>query len=131
MKSNKPVEIQWKNVIWVYLRGIIAAYIFSLVVFFVMAILITYTNMSESIMPTATSIVLVISIIISGTYSGRKLKRRGWLNGAFTGLIYILLMFVVGWMFLDGFTFDRWALYRAITALVSGGIGGMIGVNIK
>ncbi|AOT72818.1 TIGR04086 family membrane protein [Geosporobacter ferrireducens] len=131
MKSNKTPETGWLNPIWVYLKGIIAAYLFSILIFLIMALMITYTNISESILPIFTSIVLVISIIISGTYTGIKLKRKGWLNGALTGLIYILLLFIMSWIFVEGFSLDRWTIYRTITALVSGGIGGMIGVNMK
>ncbi|SHI51361.1 putative membrane protein, TIGR04086 family [Geosporobacter subterraneus DSM 17957] len=131
MKSNKAAETGWTNQIWVYFKGIIAAYLFSLVIFLVMALMITYTNISESILPIFTSVILILSITISGIYTGTKLKRKGWLNGALTGLVYILLLFMMSWIFVDGFSIDRWTLYRTIIAVISGGIGGMIGVNMK
>ncbi len=131
MKSSKTVETGWMNPIGVYLKGIIAAYLFSILIFLIMALMITYTNISESILPIFTSAVLIISVIISGTYTGIKLKRKGWLNGAVTGLIYIVLLFMMSWVFVEGFSLDLWTVYRTIIALIAGGIGGMIGVNMK
>lgn len=93
--------------------------------------MITYTSISEGIIPIVTSTVMVISVAMSGMYTGLKLRRKGWLNGAVAGLLYAMLIMVMGWVFLDEFAVGMLLLYKALTGIVAGGVGGMIGVNLK
>ncbi|MFZ5966041.1 MAG: TIGR04086 family membrane protein [Bacillota bacterium] len=131
MRQNKNIEMTVSNPIWIYLKGVVSAYIFSLIVFIIMALLITYTSMSETIIPLMTTIVMIISVSVSGMYSGMKIKRKGWLNGGIAGLIYIIWMIFMSWVFIEGFSFDKYALFKILIGAAGGGIGGMIGVNLK
>lgn len=116
---------------WIYVKGIIAAYIFVLFVFLIMALLITYTDIPEALIPMVSSITLIVSVSIGGMYVGTKTKKKGWLNGGLEGVVYILLLIVVSWAFIDDFSFDRYVVYKGIIGVVSGGVGGIIGVNLK
>ncbi len=115
----------------VYMKGILSACVFSVLAFILMALMITYTNVSEGIIPIVTSIVMVISVAMSGMYAGLKLRRKGWLNGAAAGLLYAMLIMVIGWIFLDQFTVGMLLLLKSSVGIVAGGVGGMIGVNLK
>lgn len=131
MQSNKKVDIGKDNVIVVYMKGIFSACVFSVFAFILMALMITYTSISEGIIPIVTSTVMVISVAMSGMYTGLKLRRKGWLNGAVAGLLYAMLIMVMGWVFLDEFAVGMLLLYKVLTGIVAGGVGGMIGVNLK
>lgn len=131
MKSNKNIEYKNINPIWTYGKGILAACVFALFVFVIMALIITYTSISETIIPMIASIVMVISSAISGMYVGNKFKRRGWLHGIFVGLIYAVLLIFMSWIFINDFTIGRYALYKGVTGSLASGIGGIIGVNLK
>lgn len=131
LQSNKKADIRKNSTLTVYMKGILSACIFSIFVFILMALLITYTSISEAIIPIVTSIVMVISVAMGGMYTGFKLKRKGWLHGAMAGLSFVLLITAMGWVFLDDFSVGRLMLYKMLTGLAAGGIGGMIGVNLK
>jgi len=130
-KSMKSMDINSTNPIWIFVKGIISAYIFVLFIFLIMALLITYTNIPEALIPMLSSITLIISISISGMYVGSKLRRKGWFNGGIEGIVYIVLLIAVSWAFMDDFSLDRYVLYKSVVGVLSGGIGGMIGVNLK
>ena len=131
MKSNKSVEAVGSNTIWIYVKGIIAAYIFVLFIFLIMALVITYTSIPEALIPMFASITMIVSASISGMYVGVKMKKKGWLNGAMEGLLYVFILIVMSWAFMKDFSMDRYALLKSLIGIVSGGIGGMIGVNLK
>jgi putative membrane protein (TIGR04086 family) len=117
--------------IWIYVRGLIRAYVLSLILFMVSGLLITYTNIGENIYPVFTSVVLIASIAYAAIYVAVKLGARGWLHGAAMGLIYITILVLLSRLFIDGYIIDRYVLYRYAISLVTGAIGGMIGINIK
>ncbi|QZY57054.1 TIGR04086 family membrane protein [Crassaminicella profunda] len=130
MKSNKNIE-KSGSIIWVYVKAILAACIFALLIFIIMALLITYTNISETIIPMMASIVMVISTLISGMVVGAKTKRKGWLHGALVGVVYVLLIIFMNWVFVKDFSIGSPALLKSLIGIIAGGIGGMIGVNLK
>ncbi len=130
VKYNKNLG-NYNSLIGIYGKGIIIAYVFALIVFLTMALLITYTDISESIIPPLVSIVMMLSGIISGIYVGMKLKRKGWLHGTLAGLIYVILLIIIGWFFIEDFSIHRYVIYKSILGILAGGIGGMIGVNLK
>ncbi|QEK12067.1 TIGR04086 family membrane protein [Crassaminicella thermophila] len=131
MKSNRNIEFNNEGIIWIYLKAILVACIFVILVFVFMALVITYTNVSESIIPMASSIVMIISCLICGLYTGVKQKRKGWLKGSLAGFIYAFLIIIMSWVFIKDFTIGTNVLLKSLIGIVAGGIGGMIGVNLK
>ncbi|SES73711.1 putative membrane protein, TIGR04086 family [Natronincola peptidivorans] len=117
--------------IWIYGKGLIRAYIVSLLFFLISAIIITYTKLGEGVIPILTSIIMVVSIAYAAIYVSVHIKKRGWLHGAFIGLLYILFLIILSKIFITDFVMDKVIYYRILTCTVTGGIGGMIGINMK
>jgi len=115
----------------VYVKGVIVACIVALLLFAILALLITYTNISESIIPAGILAILSISGLISGVYVGANLKTKGWLNGILIGFIFIGFIFLIGSILNKEILFELSFLYKLIIGIAAGGIGGMIGVNLK
>jgi putative membrane protein (TIGR04086 family) len=113
------------------LRGVILAYIVTLIIFLVFAVLITYTNFPESAIPTVVVVTTVLSIIIAGTRVARKARSKGWLNGAIAGLTYMIILYFISCLALTGFVFDKYVLYMLILGIFTGAFGGVIGINLK
>lgn len=114
-----------------YLRSIFKAVVFTIIIMLVIAAIITFTSVSEAIMPLVTSIIMVLSIAFSGLLSARKIKKNGFVHGIVTGAIYVLLIMFLSWIFIKDFSIDKYTIIKGIIGIVSGGIGGMIGVNLK
>jgi len=127
---NLPVGAGPLN-IWVYGKGLIRAYVLSLILFMVSGLGITYTSIGENVYPIVTSVILIVSIAYAAIYVAVKLGVRGWLHGAIVGIIYITLIVLLSRFFINDFAFDRYVLYRYLISIATGTIGGMIGINIK
>lgn len=131
VKLNKHTEPQMNNPLGIYIKGILAAYFFAFIIFLIMALLITYTNISESIIPMLTFIVVIISSLTGGMYVAVKLRKKGWVHGILIGLTYMVTILLLSWMFINDFTFDKQTLLKTLSGVLAGGLGGIIGVNMK
>lgn len=113
------------------IRGVIQAYFITLLIFLVFAILITYTNFPESAIPTVVILTTILSIVIAGAKVAKKAKSKGWLNGAVTGITYMIILYIISSLVFTGFVFDKYVLYMMFLGLFAGALGGIIGINLK
>ncbi len=72
---------------------------------------------------------LMLGSFISGYLAARRIRERGMMIGALCGLIIFLLLLLAS--FMSKFDVGLAALIKLAIALVSGAIGGIIGVNAK
>jgi len=75
-------------------------------------------------------IILTLSVmIIGGFLTGKKSKSKGWLEGIKMGLIYIFIIFILGFILTKGFSFK--SLFYYLILIISSMLGGMIGILKK
>lgn len=115
----------------IYFRSIGKSLIITVILMLIIAAIITYTSVSDSIMPLLTSVIMVISIAYSGLLSATKVRKRGLMHGLITGAIYIMLVLFLSWVLARDFSINKFTIIKAIIGVISGGVGGMIGVNLK
>ena len=60
-----------------------------------------------------------------------KLQKRGIVNGLIIGLLYILIYLLISLIFFGNINFSSKTIFIMVLGLISGGIGGIIGVNIN
>ena len=60
-----------------------------------------------------------------------KLKKQGMLNGGIVGFIYILSIYIISSIWLSNFSIDLESIIMIIVSIITGMIGGIIGINIK
>lgn len=128
MKYNKGNNINYPVTLT---KGVLLSFIITLVLILILALVLTYTSISEGIMPIANSIIMMISIIIGSVYMSLKVNKLGWLNGGAIGLLYIIFLVLFGNLFSDAFQMDIYIILRGVIALITGAVGGMIGINLK
>lgn len=103
----------------------------TLISIIIQTILMMYTSISENIVPITNSIIMILSVTIGAVYVSLKLKQKGWLNGAIVGITYMIFMIILNIGLVDDFALNGYVLVKGIIAIVTGVIGGMIGVNLK
>lgn len=111
------------------LKGLIISFIITLVSIFIFSIILTYSNISEKIIPIVIIILTFISILIGTIIGVRKISKNGMLNGAIIGGMYVLLLYLISSLLNTGFAFNTYTILMVIAGIVSGIIGGIIGVN--
>jgi len=110
-------------------KGVINAYIMTIPVFVIFALILSYTDFPIKYIPLAVLVSTVASLIYAGLKSARTTKEKGWINGCIIGFVYILLLYLLSSIVYKDFSVDRYILTMAFIAVLSGAIGGILGVN--
>ena len=113
------------------IKGTVISIILSLVLLTIYATLLSYTSISESTMVPVIITITGISILIGSSISSIHIKKQGMLNGALVGLIYMLTIYILSSIFLSSFEININSIIMIAVGIVTGMIGGIIGVNMK
>nr|WP_252187873.1 TIGR04086 family membrane protein [Anaeromonas frigoriresistens] len=109
----------------------ILSFIVTLIFFVLFTLILTYTKLSENLIPLIDSIILIISISLGAIKMSINTSKRGFLNGGVVGLVYIVILIIFSMIFMKDFQFSTYTLTKLIIGLVTGILAGMIGVNLK
>ena len=111
------------------IKGSLLSIIVSVIFLIVFAMLLTYTSLSEN---TITPIVLAIvglSILLGSYLSTKKINKKGILNGAMVGIIYMLILYIISSVIFMDFSINASSIIMIVCGIIAGIIGGIVGVN--
>lgn len=112
------------------LSGVVNAFICLCVGAVLVSLIVAMTNISEELLTSATFIIHGIASLCGGYSSGKRASSKGWYYGALLGLIYTVLVVLVGFLGFDaGIGKDTFVMLSV--AIPAGALGGMAGVNAK
>lgn len=111
------------------IKGSIISIIVTIVSLVIFAILLTYTGIAESTIPTVTIIITALSILIGSSLSMSKLKKNGIINGSLVGLIYIMVIYILSSIIEGNFALNIYSIIMILGSVLAGALGGIIGVN--
>lgn len=110
--------------------GVGIALFLSLVIFVIFACLITYTSLPERYTSPVVVVTTYVSVFLAGLITARGARSKGWLNGAVTGLLYMLVVYLAGVLGTTAPLFNTAMLGRVLAALLVGAVGGIVGINM-
>ena len=119
------------NGIVIILKGTLISIIATIVLLMIFAAVLTYSNINENSMPTVIIVVTALCILVGSQITTSKIKRNGIVNGALVGAIYILALYLISSIISKDFSLNIYSIIMMATSILIGGIGGIIGVNIK
>ena len=93
-----------------------------------MAAALTVGNVPAMIISPVTVIFLAFGSFVGGFSSARFSEEKGFLCGAFSGVIFFIAAWISG-AFFDSFGFGTAAIIKATMIIIAGSLGGIIGVN--
>ena len=134
VNSGKKIEDITKernNKLLRLIKGAIISILLTIILLTIYAALLSFTNVSENTMVPVVLIITGISILIGSSISSINIKKQGMLNGGLVGLIYVLFIYIVSSTFLIGFEINFNSILMIAIGIVTGMIGGIIGVNMK
>ncbi len=114
-----------------FLKGAVVALAVTTIVFFVFALLLSYTPLGEDSIRYIVYITEAVGAFLAGITPARKLRRKGILTGSLCGIMYIAIIWVISSLIADGFYFNLHVAIMLITSLLAGALGGIVGVNAK
>ncbi len=114
-----------------FMKALGYSYLITIIFVLIYNLVLTYTSVSASTIPLMTSIILTLGIACAGFYMGYKNGSNGFLYGILAGALYVLFMIIMYFLAKENFKFEMNMLYKMLLNILSGGIGGIIGVNMK
>ncbi len=112
------------------LKGVGIGYLITIILTLIYAATLAYTNVKESTIPTFMFVISAVSVFIASSIIVIKAKENGLKNGGLVGLIYILLVYLLGSFTGTGFGVTSYTITTIIFNILIGMVGGIIGVNI-
>ncbi|MCU6791535.1 MULTISPECIES: TIGR04086 family membrane protein [Paenibacillus] len=112
------------------LSGLMVAMIFMLLGTLMTSLLMLATNLQESSLYSYTMSIHGIAMLIGGMTAGKRSGTKGWYHGGMLGLVYTCIIWLIGFLTYDA-GFSQQTLYLTALTLVSGALGGILGINFK
>lgn len=113
------------------IKGTALSFVFTLLSLFLLAIALTFTNVSENIIQPAIIIITAISIFIGSSIGNIKMNKNGILNGAIISILYLFILYILSSSIIGDFSLNIQSIIILIMGIVFGILGGIIGVNKK
>ncbi|MCL2204182.1 MAG: TIGR04086 family membrane protein [Defluviitaleaceae bacterium] len=127
MNNNGSMNYAIKHLI----IGVLMGFAITAIVFLGYAMLITYTQMSERSLHMVVAVTTLLSVLVAGFDAARAAPYKGWLWGMGAGFLYIAILAIIMMVMLPGFGVDGRTLLVLVLAILGGGLGGILGINVK
>lgn len=128
IKFNQDnTKINIKHII----TGTIISIILTIIFLLIFSIILVNTNIKENSIRPVVIIITAISILIGTSLTTIKIKKNGILNGAIIGGLYIGIIYIFSSIIFTGFGLNFYSVVIIISTIITGMLGGIIGVNIK
>lgn len=114
----------------VYIKAVSRGIIISIVLLLLTSLIFYFTSINQNFIKTIVWIITIISICYTGIYAAVKAGYKGYLHGAVSGAIYMIILFVIASLAKSGMISFKSYFTMFIMALVIGALSGMIGMII-
>lgn len=113
------------------MKGLLASYIITIPVFMLLALILANTDFPQRLVSSAVVVTTVISVLTAGFVSTKGVRNKGWLNGGIVGLIYMVILYLISSLIYNDFTIDKYVITMTTIGIISGSIGGIVGINTR
>ena len=112
-------------------KGVGIALITTLILLIIFAVVLTYTQVSETVINPVIIVITAISILIGSSIGNIKIRKNGLINGAIIGGTYIFIIYLISSILNWKFGLEIQSIIMIIIGMIFGVLGGIIGVNKK
>ncbi len=110
--------------------GLLGAVVITALVMLLMAVFMYATNADSKMVSTLSALSLAIGCFFGALFASKIKKSGGLLTGIAVSGVLFAIIFILSLFFGDN-AFSVSSLLHAVIMLLSGGIGGILGVNGK
>ncbi len=115
----------------VLLFSTLIAYAITVIGFIAYASLLTYTQISGNNIGVIVTLITVFAVFIGGFDTAKNSSSRGLLWGLVSGLLYSLILLFIAFVFSEAFSVDGKSFFLILLMILTGGVGGVFGINFK
>jgi len=110
------------------LSGLLTAVIVMLAGVLVVSLILAGTGMTEQSLPLFVYFIHGAALLAGGYAVGRRKGVKGWYHGGMLGVIYWLLVVLIGFLSMNA-GIGQTSLMTAVVCFAAGAVGGIVGVN--
>ncbi|TDX45431.1 TIGR04086 family membrane protein [Orenia marismortui] len=111
------------------LRGLVVSLILLLMGSVVLGIIISLSNAVNNSVSKILFILNYLSVFVGGSVAAYSAGGKGWINGGLVGLIYMLMIILLGSLW-NPIIISLSLVSRVVIGFLVSALGGMIGVNV-
>ena len=126
-KSEKSVAVT----LGLIFRTVLTAFLTTVVLMAILALLICYTPLPEEAVTPSVYALNYFSVFLAGLFSAAKARKKGFLTGGLSGGLYMLLVYLLGYILFGGIAFSKQVAMNVLYCLVTGMAGGIVGINLS
>lgn len=115
----------------VIIKTVVTAFLITIILMGILALLICYTPIPEEAVTPSVYVLNYFSVFMAGLFSAARAKKRGFITGGVSGGLYMLLVYLLGYILFGGIEFTKTVLLTIIYCLVIGMAGGIVGINLQ
>ena len=112
------------------IRGFLVALMSALVLGSVLALIVYWSPLKETLLDPLADFTLMISVFIGGWYSAYHAGNRGLVRGVIIGLLFFTLMLLITLAVNPALVSLGSVIKDLLFALTCGGLGGILGVGM-
>lgn len=128
---NNVEKIKKDNAIFSILKGYVVSIVLSVIFVLIYSLILINTSIEEKTIKPVVIGIAGISILCGSIFSCLKIKKKGILNGVVVGVLYFASLYVLSSIVFCGFSFNISSLIMILVGILLGGIGGVLGVNLR
>ena len=110
--------------------GVLTGYVITAFFLLILALLLTFTNMGESLLAPLVTLVNLLGIFFAGFWSVRRITSGGWLIGGIAGVISPLILRLIGAVAYGNGYWNSHLLWAVLLGFFVGALGGIAGINL-
>lgn len=119
-----------KNIYVPVAEGVLRGFVITVVLLLLLAVAMTFTDISESTSSIIYLITTVVSIMYGSLFAVKKAKRKGWLIGIMVALLYMTVLYFVSVISGNASVLGVDRVERLGLALIAGALSGMLAINL-
>ena len=113
------------------LKGTVGSLLFTFSGILVLSFLMTKLVFSKHMFNVLYLVISLISLAFGAMIAAKKKQSKGLLVGFGVTVFYSVIIYIVCLIMNGGFSFNMFELFKLVAALIVGGLGGVLGVNMQ
>jgi putative membrane protein (TIGR04086 family) len=128
---NNVLNLEKNKNAKIILKGFLISIIITLVLLFIYATILVKTSVKETTITPVIMAITGVSILIGSSISCIKTTKNGFINGFGIGIVYFITIYLLSSIIGNSFALNIKGLEIMLLGTFCGGIGGIVGVNIR
>ena len=113
------------------LIGMCISICITIILLGIFSIILANTNIGEETMAPVIVVISGISLLVGSSIATTKIKKNGIVNGVIIGGIYMIGLYLISITLMMNYTVNTYTIIMITIGMLCGGIGGIVGVNLK